>query len=565
MGVEIIKNLILNISFLIIVAQILTRSRLIKNLLYEKSSGNQKLEKQIGLGLLFGLISVISTHMGVEVSGSIVNMRVTGVLASGIIGGPLVAMITAVIAGTHRYFFALGSLTALSCGISTILDGLISMLAYLYLRENRWKKENLFLIGLFAGVMQMGMILLLAKPYEEAVFVVRMIAFPMSLFNAVGLVMFVSTFNSILVDRDNAVAEGMRLVMEISDQCLGYFRKGIEKRENMKQVARILISKTDFSAAAIYDKDGLIVFESTLPAQLKIENKNHPIIVEWILSHKKSRMMVTTKREDPLYEELKNHTVLGAPLKHGDDVIGVLLAFVPKHKFSYQTDVDFMDGIAKIFSTQLELAEAEKQKQLRHKAEFQALQAQINPHFLFNALNTITVFCREKPDRARELLITLSTYFRNTLNTKDYMIDIYEEIEHIKAYLELEKARFEERLQVSLQVADQVSCQVPCFILQPIVENAVKHGAMKRERGTVDLLLRQKGKEVIIVIGDNGLGISDRVLKDLYDGVMEGNKVGLANVHKRLISIYGEKYGLDIKSTEKGTKVQIKIPLHNRG
>lgn len=338
MGVEILKNLILNISFLIIVAQVLTRSKLIKSLLYEKSSGKQKILKQIGLGLLFGLISVVSTHMGVEVKGAIVNMRVTGVMASGIIGGPLVGLITALIAGVHRCFFDSGSLTALACGVSTLLEGLISICAYLYLRENRWRKENLFLIGIFGGIMQMIMILLLAKPYEQAVQVVKLITFPMSVFNAFGLVMFVATFNSIMVDRDNAVADGMRLVMDISDQCLGLFRKGIYKKENMIQAAKIIISKTDFCGVAIYSTEGLLAFQRNFDSVFAINFESNPVIVDWVAIHKKSRMMVSTKKEDSLYETLKSYNVLAAPLSQEEEVVGVLAVFVPKHKFSYQTD-----------------------------------------------------------------------------------------------------------------------------------------------------------------------------------------------------------------------------------
>jgi two-component system, LytTR family, sensor histidine kinase LytS len=90
------------------------------------------------------------------------------------------------------------------------------------------------------------------------------------------------------------------------------------------------------------------------------------------------------------------------------------------------------------------------------KAELRALQYQINPHFLFNAFNTISAYCRENPDRASTLLLALSSYFRNTLSTHKEMVDIHEEIEHVLSYLEIEKARFEDRLQVNIDVSPEL-------------------------------------------------------------------------------------------------------------
>lgn len=155
---EILKNLVLNISFLMIAAQYLTKPKLIKNIVYERSIGEQKLLKQLGLALLFGVLSITSTYMGVEVKGSIVNMRVTGVLASGMIGGPSVGILAGLMAGIHRYFYDMGGLTSTACAVSTCLEGMIGACAFRFLRENRWKKEYLFLTGLFAGIMQMTMI-----------------------------------------------------------------------------------------------------------------------------------------------------------------------------------------------------------------------------------------------------------------------------------------------------------------------------------------------------------------------------------------------------------------------
>lgn len=561
MNIKIIKNLVLNMSFLIIVAQSLTKSKMVKNIVYERSIGEQKILKQLGLALLFGVISIISTYMGVEIEGSIVNLRATSVLAAGIIGGPIVGIVAAIIAGIHRYFYDLGGLTSTACAIATFLEGIIGVCAFEYLRGNRWKREALFVVGLFTGIIEALMIAVVAKPYIQAIEVVKIITIPMGIFNALALVLFVTTFSAVFIDQDNATAYGMRLAMDISDKCLTMLRKGIYDKKNIGQVVKIILDKTDFCGAAIYSCTSLLAFQSSYFEYDQEVEQQRPHIAEFVFANEKTYMMENTKTEDPFYNVVQNYAAIATPLKQGNEVIGCLIIFVRKHRFSYEADIDFLEGLAKLFSTQIELAEVDKQKQLRQKAEFHALQTQINPHFLFNALNTIIAFCREKPDRARELLVTLSTYFRNTLNSKDYMIDIYEEIEHVKAYLELEKARFEERLDIQFDIVKNIKCKVPSFILQPIVENAVKHGAMKKINGMVCLSMKQSSEDMIILIQDNGHGMKKKTIEKLYQELLDSNKVGMSNVHKRLISIYGEQYGLIINSSESGTTVKIRIPV----
>lgn len=221
----------------------------------------------------------------------------------------------------------------------------------------------------------------------------------------------------------------------------------------------------------------------------------------------------------------------------------------------------FVSGLAKLFSTQIELSQVEIQTKLRQKAEFQALQSQINPHFLFNALSTISAFVREKPDQARELLVVLSNYFRNTLQDGHPMIPIADELSHVNQYLTLEKARFEDKLKIEVDLPEDLECTMPSFILQPIVENAVKHGAMHGKGiGLVNISAWQDDKETMISVRDNGNGIPPHVIHNLNHGLSCGNSVGLSNVQKRLTSLYGEDHRLLIWSTTNGTEITIRIP-----
>lgn len=559
MTIDIFKNLILNLSMLVIIAQLLTKTTFIKQFMF---SYKTDIKSNIGLAVIFGLISILSTYTGINVNGAIVNTRVIGVMSGGIIGGPIVGMGAAIIGGLHRYLFDVGGFTATACAISTFVEGTMGVLASKYLKRNNWKKQDIFLIAALAEVFQMIIILLVAKPYEAALATVKIIALPMILFNSLGMVIFISVFNSIFIEQDNESAKRIKLAFDISERCLPFLRKGMYNKENMDKVTKMILENSRDGGVVITDKERIISYQCD-EVLLKKECKKGdlPEIVRQVILADGVKVADAAQENDIFYEHLKKFTIVGAPLHSKGNVVGVILVFTKKFKISIQTDLDFVDGLSKLFSTQLELAEAQKQRELLQKAEFKALQSQINPHFLFNALNTITAFCREKPDKARELLIVLSTYFRNTLNTNQYMIDIYDEFSHVDSYLQLEKARFDDRLTLVMDVPTDLNCKVPSFILQPIVENAVKHGAMKRSTGKVEVKVRQTEQFVTISVKDSGYGIPEEIINALHNDTLDSSKVGLSNVDKRLRSIYGQKYGLDIQSSAEGTEVNIRIPL----
>lgn len=559
MTLDILKNLILNLSMLVIIAQLLTKTTFIKQFMF---SYKTDIKSNVALAVIFGLISVLSTYTGTDVNGAIVNTRVIGVMSGGIIGGPIVGMGAAIIGGLHRYFFDVGGFTSVACAISTFTEGVIGVLASKYLKRNEWKKVDIFLISALAEVLQMIIILLVAKPYPAAVETVQIIAVPMILFNSLGMVIFISVFNSIFIEQDNESAKRIKLAFDISEQCLPFLRKGMYNKENMDKVTKMILENSKDGGVVITDTEKILSYQCDVAALGEsVGGKPLPQIAQLVIG--KDRVMVAEGADegDIFYEHLKNFTIVGAPLHSKGYVVGAILVFTKKFKISIQTDKDFVDGLAKLFSTQLELAEAQKQRELLQKAEFRALQSQINPHFLFNALNTITAFCREKPEKARELLIVLSTYFRNTLNTNQYMIDIYDEFSHVDAYLQLEKARFEDRLILDIDVPMDLHCRVPSFILQPIVENAVKHGAMKRSAGKVSIQARQTEQMVTIAVKDSGYGIPQEIIDALHNDTLDSSKVGLSNVDKRLRSIYGQDYGLEIQASSEGSEVTIKIPM----
>ena len=204
------------------------------------------------------------------------------------------------------------------------------------------------------------------------------------------------------------------------------------------------------------------------------------------------------------------------------------------------------------------------------QAELRALRAQINPHFLFNSLNTIRYFVRTRPDKARELLLNLSEVFQRALHSGE-MIPLRDELHYVEAYLALEKARLDERLQVRWTLPSEalLDTPVPTLILQPLVENAVIHGISKKpEGGTLSVIVEPWGGDLVMQVRDDGVGFDDYDLKEglasaaSWQGQSGGGSIGLRNINERLRLLYGEGYRLLLESVPgRGTRVQLRLPL----
>ena len=202
-----------------------------------------------------------------------------------------------------------------------------------------------------------------------------------------------------------------------------------------------------------------------------------------------------------------------------------------------------------------------KKDELLAQSELKMLQNQINPHFLFNALNTISGLCLTDPDRACKTILVLAAYFRQTLTINDPFVTLEQEVSNVDNYLMLTEARFEGELHVECSLPDDLTkLRLPPLILQPIVENAVRHGFVSVDDRRVDICIRQDDERAYIRVSDRGHGFPPEVLRKLEDP-NDPTYTGLYNVRKRLRSIYGEQCVFTIDSSEHGSTVAFSIPL----
>ena len=209
----------------------------------------------------------------------------------------------------------------------------------------------------------------------------------------------------------------------------------------------------------------------------------------------------------------------------------------------------------------------------RDRAEVLALRAQISPHFVYNALNTIASFVRTDPDRARELILDFADFTRYSFRAAGQYTLLADELKNIDRYVTLERARFGPALDVKLQVAPEVlGVVVPFLALQPLVENAVRHGLAGRRRGSITLIARDEGADCVISVEDDGVGMDPEVLRSAHadaldtDGSDDRAHVGLTNVDHRLRAAFGNDYGLIVETAPgAGTKVVMRVPKFRPG
>ncbi|MCW2755029.1 MAG: histidine kinase [Marmoricola sp.] len=256
---------------------------------------------------------------------------------------------------------------------------------------------------------------------------------------------------------------------------------------------------------------------------------------------------------------LIRHAV-ATPLVIEDRVAGCLVALTGQPSASL---LRATEEVAAWVSSQLDLAELDASRHRLVQAEVRALRAQISPHFLYNALNAIASFVRTDPDRARELLLEFADFTRYSFQRTGEYTTLDEELRSVERYLVLEQARFGDRLGVTLRIAPEVlGVTIPVLSLQPLVENAVRHGiAAKAGGGRVTILAEDLDQEAIITIEDDGVGEDPDCVRRALAGDESLDSIGLSNVDARLRSAYGEDYGLVVETAlGAGTKVTVRVP-----
>ncbi|OBA68433.1 histidine kinase [Gordonia sp. 852002-10350_SCH5691597] len=347
-------------------------------------------------------------------------------------------------------------------------------------------------------------------------------------------------------------------------------RRGLTT-ESAQEALGPLRTLTATDAIALYDADGTRLA------------RDEPHIWDERLLSRANDIAATAGEElrhvllrDPVGVDARIRALIAQPLVVDDVAVGVLV--VASVRLPGPGMLSAISEVARYASSQLELADLDASRARLDRAEVLALRAQISPHFIYNALSTIASFVRTDPDRARELILDFADFTRYSFRAAGEYTVLADELRNIDRYLTLERARFGSALDVRLQVAPEVlGVVLPFLALQPLVENAVRHGVAARGGGTISIVARDEGTDCVIAVEDDGVGMDPELLRsgaiDALDATStepteetSGARVGLTNVDHRLRAAFGNNYGLVVETgVGAGTKVSMRVPKFRAG
>ena len=555
---ELILSLLQQMCVYLMLAYMLSKTPIFLPLLNISNRFSHKLSVYV----LFSLFCIMGTYFGLQINDAIANTRAIGAVMGGLFGGPVVGFFVGLTGGLHRY--SLGGFTDLACAISTTAEGLIGGLFHVYLvrkgkADQLFNPTVVFAITLVAEVVQMTIILIVAKPFDQAYSLVSAIAAPMIIANSVGAALFMSILQDRKTIFEEYSATFSRRALNIAERSVGILASGFNT-QNAEKIARIVYEETNVGAVSITDDNKILAFVGIGDDHHK---PNTPISSQSTLDAiLKNDIIYLDGKDRPYQCSLSSDCKLGSaliiPLRTGDKVIGTIKLYEPKRKLFSTINMSMAEGIAQLLSSQILFGDYQQKQTLLSQAEIKLLHAQVNPHFLFNALNTISAVVRRDPPKARELIQQLSHFFRSNLKQDIETVTLKEELAHVNAYLSIEKARFTDRLEVTVDIDESLlKRKVPTFTLQPLVENAIKHGVSNLLEGGEVRIYSQITEGGTRVIVEDNAG-SYQAPKQDHAGL------GMQIVDKRLTNKFGRVSALNIEvKPDQLTQMSFIIPDEN--
>ncbi len=368
--------------------------------------------------------------------------------------------------------------------------------------------------------------------------------------------------------KDQATENTLKLTTITLDE----MRRGFDQ-DSCQAICDALLPQVQAIGIEITDTEKVLGYAGFEPERHMLGERIYTEATREVIKHAKMQTFsAIPEDEDRTYRRRQNTTFIPAgvvvPLIVQDKVVGTLKFFYEKRRDINKAQLAIAWGFGQILSMEISSYELDRLAELTAKAEVKALQAQINPHFLFNTLNTIASFVRTDPVKARNLLREFAVFYRQTLENSESKIPIHKEIEQTKRYLTFEYARFgEDRLTDYEHISP--ACEdvhVPAFIIQPLVENAVRHAMRDDRQLNISILVGSDGPDCLISVIDDGIGMEQETIEKLLDKNQttspseKGCGVALRNVAERIEKFYGAGSGLEIMSKlDEGTCVTLRL------
>ncbi|MGE5702494.1 MAG: LytS/YhcK type 5TM receptor domain-containing protein [Clostridia bacterium] len=543
------------------------------------------LATSIFISLIFGLFGIAGTYAGVIVDESgfkpdfwifalehdqvVANSSLVGVVISGLLGGPVVGLGAGILTGIHLY--SLGGLAAIPMGLSAPLTGLLTgWVARFFSDERVISPAKALFIGMFAPILQMGLILIFSQPPETAIGVVNLIGIPVVITNSIFIAIFTTMIRLALKEEERTAAFEAERALKIAELLLPHLKRGLT-RETAEITAHILKQELQVVAVAVTNTEHILAHIGLAADHHEPGEKLQTEVSRVALNTGRVQVALTSEQIQCRNPECPLSSVIVIPFSEAGRVVGLIKLYYQRSQQIRKIEEVVARGLSNLISDQLNLAFAEKMNNLMKDAELRLLQAQINPHFLFNTLNSIVTLIRIDPALARHMTIQLGVFMRMNLKmTTMQLVPIHQELSHLQSFLEIVKIRFADQFHVQCEAEDGIEqAMIPPLTLQPLIENSIQHGLKGRPTGgLIRITVVPRGHRVRIAIEDNGSGLPDDLLQKLGKINVtseEGNGIGVYNVNQRLVSLFGVNSQLHYENRiEGGTRVVFEIPLDTK-
>lgn len=376
-----------------------------------------------------------------------------------------------------------------------------------------------------------------------------------------GMVVLTVVFVRSSSEYDYVQAQQSDRTLELARNTLPFMSKGLTE-ESAQAVCDLLLPAVAADAVSITDRDKILGVAGTSDDNVGPVPRAASSGTQQALADGQTHVVTLPKGEGSGTAVIRASVV--APLIVDKDVVGTLRLHYCSPASLNETQKVLAEGFSQLLASQLSLSYLQQQTELATQMELRALQAQINPHFLFNTINTIASTVRTDPEKARVMLREFAVYYRRLIENSEDLIQLSRELEQTERYLLFQKARFgEDNISMTIDVEPGLEkLRVPSFIVQPLVENCVAHGRSDYAPLYIVVRVYHASDSVIVSVADDGVGIAPERLETLAqaDAESEGLGIALKNVNARLKACYGQMSGLHIESQpDEGTTVYLTL------
>jgi len=368
----------------------------------------------------------------------------------------------------------------------------------------------------------------------------------------------------LLMDPDSVRARQTDAMLKLASQTLACMREALDAQSAQK-ICNLLLPSTAAVAVAITDKGNILgyagVDHEVNPTGGAIRTQATRATI------KDGQMRIVLSPEEIGFptQSASIGAAIIVPLTVGGRVAGILKFYYRSAKYISEAQKSIAEGFGKLLSTQMAASALEQQTKLATKMELKALQSQINPHFLFNTINTIASLVRTNPEKARMLLREFAVFYRRTLEDSAEQIIFSREIEQTLRYFAFEVARFgEDRIGIEIEIDPVVEdLMVPPFLIQPLVENAVRHALPSEGKLNIEIVGEVEGNDAYIYIKDDGVGMSEETCNNIMrPRSISGLGIAVGNVNERIKGFFGPDAYMKVES-QLGMGTTVTLALKN--